>query len=240
MPYVLVHGGGFGASCWDLLVPLLEGPVVAVDLPGRGGRPADLATVTLEDFASAVVEEIEAADLHDVVLVGHSLGGVTLPRVMARVPERLRHVAFVSCCVPPPGGTVADALAGLSPAAAEVAARLGDAVMADDGHLHQDLAAAMFCNDMDQALTRQTLDRLTSEAAGVLTEPVDLAGLRQPVPRTYVRLLHDAAIEPAAQDRMIGTLRATADVEVDVVDLDVAHMAMLSAPERLAALLGSL
>jgi pimeloyl-ACP methyl ester carboxylesterase len=237
MPYVLVHGGGFGASCWDPLLPLLHGPVVAVDLPGRGRRPADLATVTLDDFATAVVEEIETADLRDVVLIGHSLAGVTLPRVMARIPERLRHVAFVSCAVPPPGTTVAEALADLSPAAAEVASRLGAEVIGDDGHLHEDLAAAMFCNDMDDALTRRTLDHLTSEAPGVLVEPIDLTGLRQPVPRTYVRLLQDAAIVPASQDRMIATLRAAADVEVGVVDLDAAHMAMLSAPERLAAVL---
>ena len=240
MPYVLVHGGGFGASCWDPLVPLLDGPVVAVDLPGRGRRPADLPTVTLDDFAAAVVEDLEAADLHDVVLVGHSLGGVTLPRVMARIPERLRHIVFVSCCVPPPGGTVADALSGLSPTAAEVAARLGDDLMGDDGHLHEDFAAAMFCNDMDEALTRQTLDRLTSEAPGVLAEPTDLSGLQQPVPRTYVRLLRDAAIELEAQDRMIATLREAAAVEVTVVDLDTAHMGMLSAPDRLAAILRSL
>jgi pimeloyl-ACP methyl ester carboxylesterase len=35
-PLVLVHGGSFAASCWDLVVPLLDGPVLAVDLPGRG------------------------------------------------------------------------------------------------------------------------------------------------------------------------------------------------------------
>ena len=40
MPNVLVHGGGFAGSCWDLLVPELDAPTVAVDLPGRGrGRP---------------------------------------------------------------------------------------------------------------------------------------------------------------------------------------------------------
>jgi pimeloyl-ACP methyl ester carboxylesterase len=240
MPFVLVHGGGFGARCWDPLVPLLDGPVVAVDLPGRGRRPADLATVTLDDFATAVVEDIEDADLTDVVLVGHSLAGVTLPRVLARVPERIRHVAFVSCCVPPPGGTVAEAVAGLSPTAAEVAARLGDELMGEDGRLHEDVAAAMFCNDMDEALTRRTLELLTSEAPGVLSEPTDLAGLQQPVPRTYVRLLQDAAIELEAQDRMVATMRAAADIEVDVIDLEAAHMAMLSAPARLAEALGSL
>ena len=68
----------------------------------------------------------------------------------------------------------------------------------------------------------------------------DLAGLQQPVPRTYVRLLQDQAIVPASQDRMIATMRAASDVEVGVVDVDAAHMAMLSAPDRLADVLRSL
>ena len=110
MVYVLVHGGGFGASCWDLLTPHLAGPVVAVDLPGRGKRPADLSTVTIADFVAAVVDEIVGNDLHDVVLVGHSLAGVTLPGVVGAVPDRLRHVVFVSAAIPADGTRVLDTL----------------------------------------------------------------------------------------------------------------------------------
>ena len=58
----------------------------------------------------AVVDEIVGNDLHDVVLVGHSLAGVTLPGVVGAVPDRLRHVVFVSAAVPPDGGRVIDTL----------------------------------------------------------------------------------------------------------------------------------
>ncbi|WP_308115765.1 alpha/beta hydrolase [Rhodococcus sp. BP-241] len=60
MSFVLVHGAGMGASCWDRLVPRLTGRVVAVDLPGRGERAdIDLRTVTLEDCADAIVADVE-------------------------------------------------------------------------------------------------------------------------------------------------------------------------------------
>ncbi len=121
MTFVLVHGGGFAGSCWDELVPLLEGTVLAVDLPGRGTHPQDLGTVTRADFVDSVTNDIVTRDLRDVTLVGHSMAGITLPGVAERIPDRLSHLAFVSCAVPPHGTPLTDVLGDLSPAVREVA-----------------------------------------------------------------------------------------------------------------------
>ncbi len=235
MTFVLVHGGGFAGSCWDRLVPLLDGDVHAVDLPGRGSRPAVLGTVTAGDYVSAVVSDIEERDLHDVVLVGHSLAGITLPGVAGRVPDRLRRLVFVSASVPDQGTSVIDNLSTFSPASAGVADRLGADVVTTDGTLHPDLATAMFCNEMDDEQRTFTLERMVPEPFNVITSPVDLRGLEQPVPRTYVRLLRDFSLSVETQDRFIGNLG-----EADVVDLDTSHMAMITDPVGLAAILNSL
>jgi pimeloyl-ACP methyl ester carboxylesterase len=42
-------------------------------------------------------------DLHNVVLTGHSYGGMVITGVMDRVPERLRHVVFLDAAVPDDG-----------------------------------------------------------------------------------------------------------------------------------------
>jgi pimeloyl-ACP methyl ester carboxylesterase len=233
MTYVLVHGGGFAASCWDELVPLLDGEVIAVDLPGRGARPVELSTVTLTDFADAVVEEI--GDREDVVLVGHSLAGVTLPRVAGRVPDQLRRAVYVSCSVPPTGTAVGEILATFGPVAAQIAADLGSGIVTSDGRLHDDLAIAMFCTEMTEEQTAATLERMVPESMGPVFEPVDLSGLEADVPRTYVRLLRDGSLSVATQDQMIANLG-----DVDVVDLDAGHMAMISHPRELAALLAGI
>jgi pimeloyl-ACP methyl ester carboxylesterase len=230
---VLVHGGGFAASCWDPMLPYLEHPVRAVDLPGRGARPDDLATVTLADSVAAVVEDVE--ELGDVVLVGHSLAGITLPGVAAAIPERLRRLVFVSCSVPPDGSSVADILATFSPTTARVAATLGDAAVTPSGALHPDLGEAMFCNDMDPAQRKFTLDHMVPEGLGVVLEPVDLTGLVASIPRTYVRLLQDAALSLDTQDGAIANMGGA-----EVVDLDAGHMAMISRPAELAAVLDAL
>ena len=44
--FVLVHGGFHDRRCWERLIPLLSRPALAVDLPGRGTKPAKMAKKT--------------------------------------------------------------------------------------------------------------------------------------------------------------------------------------------------
>jgi pimeloyl-ACP methyl ester carboxylesterase len=191
--------------------------------------------VTISDFVESVTSEIVAQDLTDVTLVGHSMAGLTLPGVAERVPDRLSHLVFVSCAVPPHGAPLTDVLGDLSPAVAEVAANIGDEAVDSQGVLHTELARAMFCNDMDERTAESTLARRVPETLNVLSEPTDLSGLRHPIARTYVRFARDASVTLDAQDVMIANLG-----EVNVVDLDAGHMAMISDPHGLAAILNSL
>lgn len=90
---VLVHGGAHAADCWDLTVEQLRRqapdlPVLAVDLPGRAGKPADLASVSIGDCVESVVADIEGAGLSDVVICGHSMAGVTISAGMPDVPPQ--------------------------------------------------------------------------------------------------------------------------------------------------------
>src|SRR5690348_8861282 len=115
---VLVHGGAHAADCWDLTIaelacrePKLR--VLAVDLPGRGRNPADLATVTVDGWVDAVVEEIERASLGNVVVVGHSLAGLTVPGVVTRLgATRVREMVLAAAFIPPQGLSVVDTLRG--------------------------------------------------------------------------------------------------------------------------------
>jgi pimeloyl-ACP methyl ester carboxylesterase len=227
--YVLVHGAGMSATCWERLTQHLDGPAVAVDLPGRGsGADVPIESVTLEDCAQALRQTISEVPGDDIVLVAHSFAGVTVPRVMAELAPRLRHVAFLSAVVPPDGTSVLDQI---DPSVREaVRASITGGVYSQD----RQGAQMMLCNDLDAEATEWTLDQVVDDSAALLTETVDLAGLKADVPRTYIRLTKDACYPPELQERSVTIVGG------DVAYLDTGHMAMVAAPERLAQTLHEL
>jgi pimeloyl-ACP methyl ester carboxylesterase len=230
--FLFVHGAAHGAWCWERLIPHVERPAIAIDLPGRGGAPGDLVSIMTDDWADAVVEEVDAC-ADPVVLVGHSLAGVTMPRVADRVWSQLAHMVFIACSVPPEGMATLDVL---SPEIRPIAAAAQKDAKAST--LSEPIARKMFCNDMTEEQSRFVIDRLVPEAWGPLLEPTQLAGLSRGVPSTYVRLLKDAAVTPAVQDHMVETIRGCGPCEV--VDLDAGHDVMVSQPEALAGILNEI
>jgi pimeloyl-ACP methyl ester carboxylesterase len=229
MTLVLVHGGGFDASCWDLLLPYLQTPAITVDLPGRGSRPADLSEAGLDDFAAAVAEDIAATGWERVVLVGHSLAGLTLPRAVGLLPDLIAQLVFASGNVPAHGQSCLDTLD----------TALADGVranIASNGGVlpvfEREMSMGLYGNDLDADQFAWMLARSVPEAGRVLIDPCDLSGLAHPIPRTWIRLTRDQAGTIEMQDRFIANLGGA-----EVIDLEAGHMAMISQPAALAAIL---
>jgi pimeloyl-ACP methyl ester carboxylesterase len=102
---VLIHGGGTTARFWDRLLPQLDRPAIAVDLPGRAAKPADLATLSVADEVESVVEDIAASSIDGpVTLVAHSSGGLVVPGVVAALDGRVSAVVLSAALVPSEGG----------------------------------------------------------------------------------------------------------------------------------------
>ena len=109
--FVLVHGAWHGGWCWAAVINQLEklgDRAFAVDLPGHGQNRADRSKVTLQSYVDSVVRFIEQRDLSHVVLAGHSLGGLTISGVAAKIPSRIKRVVWVSAIVALDGERLTD------------------------------------------------------------------------------------------------------------------------------------
>jgi pimeloyl-ACP methyl ester carboxylesterase len=119
--YVLVHGAWSGAFRWKDVRPLLwraGHEAYSPSLTGLGDR-AHLATpeTSLDTHVQDVVNVIEYEDLHDIVLVGHSYGGMVVTGVAGRIPERIRHLIYVDAFLPNDGQSCYDCGGGGGPPA---------------------------------------------------------------------------------------------------------------------------
>jgi pimeloyl-ACP methyl ester carboxylesterase len=87
-PLVFLHAYPLNSAQWDGLLPgFRDRHVLAPNLPGFGGRPAEADT--LEDFAAAVIRSMDAAGVDRAVIIGLSMGGYVALRLHARWPERV-------------------------------------------------------------------------------------------------------------------------------------------------------
>lgn len=231
---VLLHGGQHTRACWDPTVDALralapEIRVLAINLPGHGDEPGDLASLTIARCVDHVTAQIMASQPTRVVLVGHSLAGITLPGVAARLgPALLQRLIFVACCIPPNGKTVLDTL---QPPMNLIASRAARRV-AVSAPLPSLIALWFFANGMNQPQRQHVIRSLCAESTGVTMEAVDRSELPV-VPMTWVLTERDRALRPKLQHKFIANLGGVDEI----VKLDTCHDAMISEPTKLARII---
>jgi pimeloyl-ACP methyl ester carboxylesterase len=114
--FVLVHGAWHGGWCWSRVAAALvqkQHRVVAVTQTGLGDRRHLASAAThIDVFVDDIVNAIEAEQLDDVVLVGHSFGGIPVTGAAARMSTRIKSLIYVDAGVPDVGDS---AISPLSP-----------------------------------------------------------------------------------------------------------------------------
>ena len=232
--FVLVHGGEHGAWCWERLIPYLDWPALAVDLPGRGDTPGDRIQLGIADFVASAAAQVADAGLGAVVLVAHSMAGLTAPGLAAALGGRVKHLVFVAAVVPRQGHSLVDEFP--FPLGPFLGARFRRQIRRgrDQFLLPAWLARRKFCSDMTAEQTAFVMSQRCFDAPRMLLEQADRASMPSAVARTWVKLMDDRAVPPRLQDRMIANLGGAA-----VVPLAGGHDAMVSRPRALAEILNA-
>lgn len=225
--FALVHGGWHGPWCFERLAPELEARghrVVAIDLP------CDDPTATFVTYADVVVEALEA-EAGEVVLVGHSLAGYTIPLVAARRP--VHRLVYLCSLIPIPGCSFVEQL-GIEPDMLLPEYQAGLSKPDADGSrrwIDEGVARQIFYADCDEGDAHAAYERLRpqSQRPYVDTWPLDAF---PSTPRTYIVCNDDRIVNP-------GWARQVAHnrLDAELVELPGSHSPFLSRPSELAAIL---
>ena len=225
--FVLVHGAWHGGWCWIKVTRLLTDAAHVVYTPtltGLGER-AHLGGqhVNLETHVQDVVAVLESEELRNVVLVGHSYGGMVITGVAARVRPRIERLVYLDAFVPSAG----QSLISLLPA--ERADAFRKAAAEGDGRVPP-MPPARF-----GVTSQRDTDWLQRHLA-----PQPLATFEQPlaaapsgdIPRSYIYCSKPAS---GAFDQFAERLRD--DRKWKFHDVKTGHDAMVTAPGEIAKIL---
>jgi len=110
--YVLVHGGAHGGWCYQRVARLLHAAgheAYTPTLTGLGERSHLLAPdIDLDHHIRDVVAVLHYEDLRDVILVGHSYGGMVVTGVADRAAERIGRLVYLDAANPVNGQSLVD------------------------------------------------------------------------------------------------------------------------------------
>ena len=183
--FVLVHGGWGGGWEWTSVANSLRERghnVFTPTLTGLGERAhVRVSDVSLTDHIDDVQAVIDFEALDDVILCGHSYGGMVVTGVADRVPERVRLLAYLDAFVPRDGESMHDLdQHGLVDALLEVAERRGDGrAPIPDELLPPD--------DTGDEKSARYVARLRPQPMKTFTERLRLTGQVDRLPRAFVR-----------------------------------------------------
>lgn len=119
--YVLVHGGGHGGWCYRFVAKILRQhghEVYTPTLTGLSDRSHLLSTdVDLDMHIRDVVNLLKFEELTEVILVGHSYGGMVITGAADRAPERIANIVYLDAAYPFDGQSLSDIAAEMMSAA---------------------------------------------------------------------------------------------------------------------------
>jgi pimeloyl-ACP methyl ester carboxylesterase len=213
---VLVHGAWHGDWCWDEVAERLRAdgrPVVVVDLPSvaSGGD--------MYDDAQAVRDALAATE-GDIVVVGHSYGGVVITEAAAGA-KGVRHLVYLTAFMLDEGESLLATIGGALPP--WIVVPDGNAMVVTD-------AERVFYNTSPADAASAATARLRPQAKATFEQTVRSVAWRDDVPSTYIICDRDNAIPVPAQEAMAARADTTHRLDAD-------HSPFLTDPDAVAALI---
>ncbi|WP_420473938.1 alpha/beta fold hydrolase [Noviherbaspirillum sp. ST9] len=225
--FVLVHGAWHGAWCWKRILPGLWQAghrAFPVTLTGTGERAHQLAPgIALKTHIDDVAAVMDAEELAQAVVVGHSYGGIVITGLADRMPERIARLVYLDAVVPLPGESWSS---GHPPQTQEQRRQS----IAATGSIPPADPALFGLSGADAAWVAR---RQTPQPGGVYDDRLQFDAARvAALPRTFIDCTSPALGTIAAMRE-----RVRKEPGWQVHEIPTGHDAMISAPEALLRLL---
>ncbi len=229
--FVLVHGAWHGGWCWARVARLLSAKghgAFTPTLTGLGERVhLASADINLDSHIADVLGVLDAEELNDVILCGHSYGGMVISGVAERAAGRIDTLVYLDAFVPEDGQSVLG-LMGPERAASirEHASRTGDGWRVDP-------PPASYFQVMDTDDADWIDRRCVAQPIATFGQPVALTGAVDRVRRrVYIRADNDR-VTPYAHCAE----HAQSAPDWEYHEISAGHDVMVDAPEALAGIL---
>ena len=227
--YVLVHGGGHGGWCYQRVAPILTSAgheVYTPTMTGLGER-AHLVSpeIDLDTHITDVAAVLHYEDLRDVILVGHSYGGMVITGVADRSADRVGELVYLDAANPVDGQSLVD-IAGPMMEAARSSGRVVDGV---EMVLLPGPDAGLFYGVTDPDDVAWMQDKLTPHPWKCFAQPLRLtneSALWQ-IPQSHIVC---TSTLPARDRELIEKARASGRLW----DIDTGHDLMITEPQAVA------
>jgi pimeloyl-ACP methyl ester carboxylesterase len=227
--FVVAHGAWSAGWAWKKMRPLLRAKGHELYTPtytGLGER-SHLASkdIDLETHIADVLGVLKYENLRNVILVGHSYGGMVATGVADRAPERIAHLVYVDAFAPRDGQSLLD----LHTEENRKHVREG-AIREGDGWR---IPPSPIPTDTDEADLSWLLERRAMQPLKSFEQKIRLTGAVDKLPKTYI---YCTISRPGDVFRQFRT-RASSERGWKCIDLNASHSPNVTAPEALTKIL---
>ena len=230
--FLLVHGSGHGAWCFEKLLKELKNighSAEAIDLPGHGYNKIPIKDVTLEKYSSKILKSLSSPT----IVVGHSMGGYPISLAAETDPHYIKHLVYLTAFVPEDGKSLSEMRNKVKKFPLTSVIK-----KTEDGlgfYIPKKYQKDIFYNDCSEQDINLASEKLCVQAIKPQNTPIKLGMNFKNIPKSFISCLDDRTITIELQKKLSASIPKENKYEIRS-----GHSPFFSKPAELANILNKI
>ncbi|AXT59183.1 alpha/beta hydrolase [Aquimarina sp. AD10] len=221
---LFIHGAGLGKYIWNDLVANLNYSSISIEFPNRNSKDRTNSFLSLEDYVSKAISDIENYEKQKIIIITHSIGGIIGLRIAEHLKDKAIGFIAIGSAIPKNGKSFVSCLPFPQKIIIPLLMRLAG-TKPPKSAIEKGL-----CNDLTQDQTKKIIQKFTAESRNLYTQN---SNTKIPsIKKLYIKLTNDKELSISVQKRMAKNLNCE-----NIVALESGHLPMLSVPKKLTEIL---